>query len=62
MVYTSWILEARNKGLLYLHFTMEDNLSLSEGIKSRYRSMYVGVILSVIYLGAGAWPRALCMT
>ena len=31
------------KKLLYLHFTMDDNLSLSEEIKARYRSMYVGV-------------------
>lgn len=49
--YTSWILAARNKGLLYLHFTMEDNLSLSEGIKSRYRSMYVGVFFERYILG-----------
>ena len=27
------------KKLLYVHFTMEDNLSLSEEIKARYRSM-----------------------
>lgn len=31
------------KNLIYLHFTMDDNLSLSEKIKARYRSMYVGV-------------------
>ena len=31
------------KELLYLHFTMDDNLSLSEAIKARYRSMYTGV-------------------
>ena len=31
------------KNLIYLHFTMEDNLSLAEDIKKRYRSMYVGV-------------------
>ena len=31
------------KNILYLHFTMEDNLSLSEEIKARYRSMYTGV-------------------
>ena len=31
------------KKLLYLHFTMDDNLSLSEAIKARYRSMYNGV-------------------
>ena len=31
------------KRLLYLHFTMDDNLSLDEEIKKRYRSMYTGV-------------------
>lgn len=31
------------KNLIYLHFTMDDNLSLSEKIKARYRGMYVGV-------------------
>lgn len=31
------------KNLVYLHFTMNDNLSLDEDIKKRYRSMYVGV-------------------
>lgn len=39
----NWILKAIEKNLLYLHFTMDDNLSLSEKIKQRYRSMYVGV-------------------
>lgn len=34
-------IEIRN--LLYLHFTMDDNLSLSEEIKKRYRGMYNGV-------------------
>lgn len=40
---TGWIDKAEEKHLLYLHFTMDDNLSLSEKIKERYRSMYVGV-------------------
>ncbi len=31
------------KKLLYVHFTMDDNLSLSEEIKARYRSLYKGV-------------------
>lgn len=35
--------EAKRKRLVYLHFTMEDNLSLTEEVKRRYRSMYVGV-------------------
>lgn len=39
----NWIDKAGEKHLVYLHFTMDDNLSLSEKIKARYRSMYVGV-------------------
>lgn len=39
----NWIDRANEKGLLCLHFTMDDNLSLSEAIKARYRAMYSGV-------------------
>lgn len=39
------------KNILYLHFTMEDNLSLSEKIKERYRSMYTGVFYQRYILG-----------
>lgn len=38
-----WIDQQHKKNLLYLHFTMDDNLSLTEKIKARYRSMYSGV-------------------
>lgn len=31
------------KDILYLHFTMDDNLSLPETIKARYKAMYTGV-------------------
>lgn len=31
------------KNILYLHFTMDDNLSLDEEIKEEYRNMYSGV-------------------
>lgn len=42
------------KEILYLHFTMDDNLSLSEEIKARYRSMYVGVFFKRYILGLWA--------
>ena len=38
----TWINRFREKELLYLHFTMDDNPSLSEKMKAQYRSMYVG--------------------
>lgn len=39
----NWIDKLDAKNILYLHFTMDDNLSLSEKIKARYKSMYSGV-------------------
>lgn len=41
--YTEWIQKAEVKNIIYLHFTMDDNLSLSEEIKEEYRRMYTGV-------------------
>lgn len=46
-----WIDKREEKNLLYLHFTMEDNKSLSERIKERYRSMYSGVFYKRYILG-----------
>ncbi|MGO5164159.1 PBSX family phage terminase large subunit [Fusicatenibacter saccharivorans] len=46
--------DAGLKEILYLHFTMDDNLSLSEEIKARYRSMYVGVFFKRYILGLWA--------
>lgn len=40
-----------DKNLVYLHFTMDDNLSLSEEVKSRYRRMYTGVFYNRFILG-----------
>ncbi|MBC3889504.1 PBSX family phage terminase large subunit [Acetobacterium paludosum] len=47
----NWINEIDKKNLLYLHFTMDDNLSLSEKIKARYKSMYTGVFYKRYILG-----------
>ena len=40
---TNWIDKAKEKNIIYLHFTMDDNLSLSEKIKQRYKSQWSGV-------------------
>lgn len=48
---TDWIDKRKDKKLLYLHFTMDDNLSLSGKIKERYRSMYSGVFFKRFILG-----------
>lgn len=41
--YKEWIQKHKKKNALYLHFTMEDNKSLSEKVKKRYENMYSGV-------------------
>lgn len=47
----NWIDKAEEKNILYLHFTMDDNLSLSEKVKERYRRMYTGVWYERFILG-----------
>jgi PBSX family phage terminase large subunit len=41
--YKEWILHPEEKNAEYLHFTMEDNPSLSNEIRRRYESLYSGV-------------------
>ena len=48
---TGWIDKVKEKNLLYLHFTMDDNLSLTEKIKQRYASLYSGVFFQRYILG-----------
>lgn len=56
---TGWIDKREEKHLLYLHFTMDDNLSLSEKIKERYRSMYTGVFYRRYILGLWAMAEGI---
>ena len=48
---TEWINRVKEKNILYLHFTMEDNLSLTEKIRQRYASLYSGVFYQRYILG-----------
>lgn len=41
--YAEWICKSSERNMIHLHFTMDDNLSLDDGIKSRYEGMYSGV-------------------
>ena len=41
--YKEWIRKAPEHNALHLHFTMDDNPSLSEETKDRYKSMFVGI-------------------
>lgn len=47
----NWIDKKETRNLLWLHFTMDDNLSLAEKIKERYRNSYVGVFFRRYILG-----------
>lgn len=46
-----WIDKCSSKNLLYLHFDLNDNPSLSEPIKQRYHRLYTGVFYERFVLG-----------
>lgn len=46
-----WLDKLQEKNALHLHFTMDDNPSLSERVKERYRRMYSGVFYRRYILG-----------
>jgi PBSX family phage terminase large subunit len=46
-----WLDKLEEKNALHLHFTMDDNPSLSERVKERYRRMYSGVFFKRYILG-----------
>lgn len=50
----NWIDKVIEKNLIYLHFTMDDNLSLSESIKERYKKQWSGVFYDRYILGLWA--------
>jgi len=54
--YKTWILEAGQRNCLRLHFTMEDNPSLSPEIRMRYERLYSGVFYRRYILGQ--WAQA----
>ena len=56
---TEWIDKCKEKNLLHLHFTMDDNLSLSEKIKERYRNRYTGVFYKRYILGLWAMAEGI---
>ena len=54
--YKTWILEAEERNCLRLHFTMEDNPSLTDAIRARYKRLYTGVFYRRFILGQ--WAQA----
>lgn len=49
--YKEWIEKSEEKNAQYLHFTMEDNPSLSPAVLQRYRALYSGVFYRRYVLG-----------
>lgn len=54
--YREWICKAAERRALYLHFTMEDNPSLSPAMRQRYASLYSGSFYQRFVLGR--WSAA----
>lgn len=57
--YLEWILNAKKHNALHLHFTMEDNPSLTDKIRQRYRSSYSGTFYRRFILGEWTAARGL---
>ena len=49
--FTEWVQKANERNALHLHFTLEDNPSLSQEIKDRYKAMYTGVFYDRYIMG-----------
>ncbi len=49
--YREWIKKTEEKNVLYLHFTMQDNPSLTDEIRKRYERLYSGVFYDRFVLG-----------
>ena len=60
--YTKWVLEASKRKMLHLHFTMDDNLSLSASVKARYESLYSGVFYNRFIRGLWVVAEGLIYT
>jgi PBSX family phage terminase large subunit len=54
--YLEWVLKAAEKNALHLHFDIDDNPSLSDDIKKRYKTQYSGVFYDR-YI-RGLWVKA----
>lgn len=54
--YQEWVQQAESRNCLYLHFTMEDNPSLSAQIRARYEKLYSGVFYRRFV--KGEWAQA----
>lgn len=49
--YTDWILNAKERNALHLHFQLEDNPALDAAVVQRYKKLYTGVFYQRYILG-----------
>ena len=49
--YTDWILQAKERNALHLHFQLEDNPALDAAVVQRYKKLYTGVFYQRYILG-----------
>lgn len=49
--YKEWVCRCREKNLLHLHFTMDDNPGLERSVRLRYDRMYTGIFYRRFILG-----------
>lgn len=54
--YTEWISKLKERNALYVHFTMNDNPSLSKETKARYENLFSGAFYQRFVLGK--WVKA----
>ena len=54
--YNEWIKKSAQKNMLYLHFTMDDNPSLSDEVKNRYKNLYSGAFYERFIEGKWSVP------
>lgn len=52
--YREWIKKCAEKNVFYIHFTMEDNPSLSDEVRGRYERLYSGAFYRRFVLGQWA--------
>jgi len=57
--YKEWICRRRERNALYMHFTMEDNPSLSPQMRARYRGLYAGAFYDRFIKGEWTAPVGL---
>lgn len=57
--YREWVCKTRERRVLYLHFTMQDNPSLSPKVRQRYERLYSGDFYRRFILGEWVAPQGL---